>query len=160
MKFLVSSSTAIIGLAICSLSGCSQTDVNTAPAEVKAAAGKVVKKTPGFEYISMEGFSYEMAGFLGLQEGESFAVSEGKINAVFKAYDGHTEPQSIDMDATIVEAGWKQVLVTQNGLMDGTVTGQQLLAVFNEDNNLVSYGMRIKCHTANGSTDWQTAICE
>jgi len=64
------------------------------------------------------------------------------------------------MESDVVEAGWKQVLVTQDGLMDGTVTGQQLLAVFDDEKNLISYGIRIKCHTETGSTDWQIAICE
>ena len=160
MKNYISSSIVILGLAMCGLSACSQAEVKTSPAEVKAAADTIVKKTPGFEYVSMEGFSYDMAQFVGLQEGEDFAVSEGKINAVFKAYDGHAEPLDISMDSTIVEADWKQVLVTQNGLMDETVTGQQLLAIFDEEKKLVSYGMRIKCHTANGSTGWQIDICE
>jgi len=145
MNFFISSSTAILSLAIVSLSGCSEANVKTAS---------------GFDYVSMEGFSHDMAKFVGLEEGESFAVSERKINAVFKAYEGHAEPQDINMDAAIVEAGWKQVLVTQDGLMDGTVTGQQLLAVFDDEKNLISYGMRIKCHTETGATDWQISICE
>jgi len=155
MKFLKSSSTAILGLAILSLTSCSQADTKTVPTAVETVtADKTIKN------VSMEGFSYDMAKFVGLKEGENFAVSEGKINAVFKAYDGHAEPSDIRMESDIVEAGWKQVVVTQDGLMDGTVTGQQLLAVFDEEKKLVSYGMRIKCHTETGSTDWQIAICE
>jgi len=157
MKILHSSRSAVIlGLTACSLAACSQADVKNAPASVKAET----KKVSGFEYVSMEGFSHELASFVGLKEGESFVTSEGKINAVFKAYDGHAEPEAINMDSQIVEASWKQVLVTQDGLMDGTVTGQQLLAVFDDEKNLVSYGMRIKCHTESGSTDWQTNLCE
>jgi len=160
MNFFISSSTAILSLAIVSLSGCSEANVKTASTEIKTAAENTDKKASGFDYVSMEGFSHDMAKFVGLEEGESFAVSERKINAVFKAYEGHAEPQDINMDAAIVEAGWKQVLVTQDGLMDGTVTGQQLLAVFDDEKNLISYGMRIKCHTETGSTDWQISICE
>jgi len=150
MKLTTLHAAAILGLTIYGLSGCSQADVESDEAE----------KAPGFEYVAMEGFSHEMAKFVGLEEGEDFAVSEGKINAVFKAYEGHAKPQDIKMDAAIVEAGWKQVLVTQDGLMDGTVTGQQLLAVFDDEKKLISYGMRIKCHTETGSTDWQITICE
>lgn len=62
-------------------------------------------ETAGFEYISMEGFSHELGKFVGLKEGETFAESETKINAVFKAYDGHATPQDIRMDSSIVEAG-------------------------------------------------------
>ena len=55
MKNYISSSIVILGLAMCGLSACSQAEVKTSPAEVKAAADTIVKKTPGFEYVSMEG---------------------------------------------------------------------------------------------------------
>jgi len=161
MKIFISNTAIILGLAIAGLTGCSKTEVKTAnthKADVNTATA--INETSGFEYISMEGFSHELGKFVGLKEGETFAESETKINAVFKAYDGHVTPQDIRMNSSIVEAGWKQVLVTQDGLMDGTVTGQQLLAVFDENKNLVSYGMRIKCHSENGAENWQKTICE
>jgi len=61
MKFLISSSTAILGLAIISLMSCSQADTNTAPTVVETVTNKPVKKASGFDYVSMEGFSYDMA---------------------------------------------------------------------------------------------------
>ena len=152
MRVAISSSAVILGLAIAGLTGCSKADVKT-------AAHETVSNTSGFEYISMEGFSHELAQFVGLTEGETFAASEVKINAVFKAYEGHAAPQDIRMESEIVEAGWKQVLVTQDGLMDGTVTGQQLLAIFDQDKNLVSYGMRIRCHAEDGTSNWQKTGC-
>lgn len=159
MKVLQSSSIVILGLVISGLTACSKADVDVKSA-VETVAEKAAQTSPGFDYIAMEGFSHDLAQFVGLTEGESFAQSEAKINYVFKAYDGHEEPIDIRMDSTVVDAGWKQVLVTQDGLMDGTVTGQQLLAIFDEDKKLISFGMRIKCHAENGSSDWQKHICE
>lgn len=163
MKHLSLKSIAILGLSGLALTACSQASTDTAPVTAKTETAKKVvekiQKNAGFEYVAMEGFSHDMGKWVGLKEGESFAAAEAKINAAFKAYDGHAEPKNISMDAQIVEADWKQVLVTQDGLMDGTVTGQQLLAVFDEEKKLVSYGMRIKCHTAQGDTDWQATIC-
>ena len=162
MKYLSLSSKILMGLTVLALAACTQASHETAEkvdSAVKTAKVETVQKNAGFEYVAMEGFSYDMGKWVGLVEGESFAESEAKINAAFKAYDGHAEPKDISMDAQIVEADWKQVLVTQDGLMDGTVTGQQLLAVFDEEKKLVSYGMRIKCHTAQGDADWQNTVC-
>jgi len=162
MKVLSRCSKVVLGLSLFGLAACSQASNDTAPVQAKAEAAKAVEKVQknaGYEYVAMEGFNYDMGKWVGLVEGESFEASEAKINAAFKAYDGHTKPKDISMDAQIVEADWKQVLVTQDGLMDGTVTGQQLLAVFDEEKKLVSYGMRIKCHTAQGDTDWQNTVC-
>ena len=164
MKILSRKTVAVFGISILALAGCSQashdTSSSTASSEAKTEITKVETKDAGFEYVAMEGFNYDMGKWVGLVEGESFAESEVKINAAFKAYDGHAEPKDISMDAQIVEADWKQVVVTQDGLMDGTVTGQQLLAVFDEEKKLVSYGMRIKCHTEQGDTDWQASVCK
>lgn len=124
-------------------------------------ATKTAQKDTEFKYISMEGFNPAFGKFVGLEIGETFAQSEPKINAVFKAYQGHEEPVDIRMNSTIVEAGWKQVLVTQDGLMDRTVAGQQLLAIYDENEELVTYGMRIKCHTTGGGvSEWRSTICE
>ena len=168
MKTISHTSLTILALSAFGLAACSQASTDSAVSKSKTEVAKTVEKvTPkkaqknaGFEYVAMEGFSHDLGKWVGLKEGESFAASEAKINAAFKAYDGHAEPKNISMDAQIVEADWKQVLVTQEGLMDGTVTGQQLLAVFDEEKKLVSYGMRIKCHTAQGDTGWQTAVCD
>ena len=165
MNYLSHCSISILGLSIFALTACSQAGDDAAvKAESKVEAAKSVvetaQKDSGYEYVAMEGFSYDMGKWVGLVEGESFAEAEVKINAAFKAYDGHAKPTDISMDAQIVEADWKQVVVTQDGLMDGTVTGQQLLAVFDEEKKLVSYGMRIKCHTEQGDTDWQNTVCE
>ena len=136
-----------------SLTACSQATVKNSAAEAKT------EETKAYNYVSMENFSYDMAQFVGLKENDSFEEAEVKIKAVFKAYDGHTEPTDIRMDSAVVEAGWRQVLVTQNGLMDGTVEGQQLLAVFDDENKLISYGMRIKCYNEAGNSDWQATGC-
>jgi len=168
MKNSPRKSITVLGLAIFGLVACSQAShdntLSQAKTKVTETAEKVATQKPqksvGFEYVAMEGFSHDMGKWVGLKEGDSFAEAEVKINAAFKAYDGHAEPKNIGMDAQIVEADWKQVLVTQDGIMDGTVTGQQLLAVFDEEKKLVSYGMRIKCHTAQGDTNWQAAACE
>jgi len=150
-------------------SGCTNSDVKTPSSKSEvtqnnttstSTAVKTEKEASAIEYVAMDGFSYDLGKFVGLTEGETFAESEAKINAVFKTYEGHAQPQNIDMDASIVEAGWKQVLVTQDGLMDGTVTGQQLLAVFDDEKKLISYGMRIKCHNDQGTSDWQIEVCE
>ena len=113
-----------------------------------------------FHYMPMDKFDHDLAKFIGLEPGESFNQAEDKIHAVFKAYDGHKTPLDISMGISTVEANWKQVLVTQDGLMDGTVTAQQLLAVFDEEDTLVSYGLRIKCYSKTGTSSWQTVLCE
>ncbi len=161
MKKFKSGPLAIVCMAALGLGvgACSQAERVSNAEDVKSETVKAAKEKIGYEYIAMEGFSYELGQFIGLTEGESFTESERKINAVFKAYDGQTDPVDIRMEDTIVEAGWKQVLVTQDGLMDGTVTGQQLLAVFDDEQKLVNYGMRIKCHTDSGSSKWQTEGC-
>ena len=107
----------------------------------------------------MEDFSQEMASFVGLVPGESFAESQARINNVFKAYEGHAEPVNISLVETAVEADWKQVLVTQEGLMDGTVEAQQLLAIFDSENTFVSAGMRVKCEVEDGAPNWQNTGC-
>ena len=132
---------------------CSQSHID------KGAESLTVNKGD-FNYVSMDAFNPDMAQFIGLGIGESFETARTKINTVFKAYDGHAVPQNIGMKSEIVEAGWKQVLVTQDGVMDGTVTGQQLLAIFDEDQKLITYGMRIKCYSDKGDTDWQKTVCE
>ena len=157
----------IVGLtSLCLLAACSQANIDTKVAEkatetVTKAVTKTAEaaKTEGFHYMLMDKFNQDMASFVGLVPGESFAASEAKINAVFKAYDGHAEPVDIGMAKSTVEAGWKQVLVTQDGVMDGTLAGQQLLAIFDDEGNFVSAGMRIKCHTESGTTAWQNTGC-
>ena len=142
---------------LCGLTACAPSEVRSTASE---SATNVSAEATDYDYVMMKNFNHEMAVFVGLTPGESFAESEIKINKVFKAYEGHAEPQNISMDASIVEAGWKQVVVTQDGLMDGTVTGQQLLAVFDENQKLVDYGMRIKCHSGSGTANWQNTVCE
>ena len=165
MKNYTSSTAIFLGLAV-ALGACSKADVaapsvkEVVQSEATSVAVAANKESNSYDYVSMEGFSHKMAKFVGLTEGEAFAESEAKINAVFKAYDGQTQPVEISMDSQIVEAGWKQVVVTQNGLMDGTVAGQQLLAIFDDEKKLVAYGMRIKCDTPNGSEKWQKHGCE
>ena len=107
----------------------------------------------------MEDFSQEMASFVGLVPGESFAESQAKINNVFKSYEGHAEPVNISLVETAVEANWKQVLVTQEGLMDGPVAAQQFLALFDSENTFVSAGMRVKCEVENEAPNWQNTGC-
>lgn len=153
----------LMSLAASVLMACAPAQKNEASVNEASVADNIVdtaQAEQAFEYISMDAFSHDLAKFVGLVEGESFAQAEVKINAVFKAYDGHAKPRDIRMDAVKVEAGWKQVLVTQDGLLDGTVTAQQLLAIFDDEQKLVSYGMRIKCNAQSGSTDWQTDLCE
>lgn len=142
-------SMALIGALLVACSNGSDTQTQT----------KTQAKTQ-HQYMLMDKFDHDLAKFVGLNIGESLEQSEDKIHAVFKAYDGHATPLDINMDALTVDADWKQVLATQEGLMDGTVTGQQLLAIFDESDNLISYGMRIKCHSETGTSDWQTALCE
>ena len=142
------------------LTACSQADTST----VRSAAESVQKsvqssQNDSFDYILMEDFSQEMASFVGLVPGESFAESHAKINNVFKAYEGHAEPVNISLVETAVEADWKQVLVTQEGLMDGTVAAQQLLAIFDSENTFVSAGMRVKCELEDGAPNWQNTGC-
>ena len=142
------------------LTACSQADTST----VKSAAESIQKsvqssQNDSFDYILMEDFSQEMASFVGLVPGESFAESQAKINNVFKAYEGHAEPVNISLVETAVEADWKQVLVTQEGLMDGTVAAQQLLAIFDNENTFVSAGMRVKCGSEDGAPNWQNTGC-
>lgn len=151
----------IAGLtSLCLLTACSQADKST----VKSTAESVQKsvqssQNDSFDYILMEDFSQEMASFVGLVPGESFAESQAKINNVFKAYEGHAEPVNISLVETAVEADWKQVLVTQEGLMDGTVAAQQLLAIFDSENTFVSAGMRVKCELEDGAPHWQNTGC-
>ena len=151
----------IAGLtSLCLLTACSQADTST----VRSAAESVQKsvqssQNDSFDYILMEDFSQEMASFVGLVPGESFAESHAKINNVFKAYEGHAEPVNISLVETAVEADWKQVLVTQEGLMDGTVAAQQLLAIFDSENTFVSAGMRVKCELEDGAPNWQNTGC-
>ena len=151
----------IAGLtSLCLLTACSQADTST----VKSAAESIQKsvqssQNDSFDYILMEDFSQEMASFVGLVPGESFAESQAKINNVFKAYEGHAEPVNISLVETAVEADWKQVLVTQEGLMDGTVAAQQLLAIFDSENTFVSAGMRVKCEVEDGAPNWQNTGC-
>ena len=151
----------IAGLtSLCLLTACSQADTST----VKSTAESVQKsvqssQNDSFDYILMEDFSQEMASFVGLVPGESFAESQAKINNVFKAYEGHAEPVNISLVETAVEADWKQVLVTQEGLMDGTVAAQQLLAIFDSENTFVSAGMRVKCELEDGAPHWQNTGC-
>ena len=151
----------IAGLtSLCLLTACSQADTST----VRSAAESVQKsvqssQNDSFDYILMEDFSQEMASFVGLVPGESFAESQAKINNVFKAYEGHAEPVNISLVETAVEADWKQVLVTQEGLMDGTVAAQQLLAIFDSENTFVSAGMRVKCELEDGAPHWQNTGC-
>jgi len=159
MKNFILFSSALFGLTISGLSGCAHSGYSTSKSNIKSTSAKAVKEASAFQYISMDGFSYDLAKFVGLKEGESFAESEVKIRAVFMAYDGQTEPTTIAMDKEIVEADWKQILVTQDGVMDGTVDSQQLLAVFDDDGKLITYGMRIKCHRQSGEPSWQTTGC-
>jgi len=151
MKFLTLSLCALFVVTACSQH-----------ADVESALTDSVAKTSNgkaYDYMIMSKFNENMARFVGLVPGDSMAQAESKINAVFKAYDGHAEPLHIGMDKSVVEADWKQVLVTQNGLMDGTVTGQQLLAIFNAEDELVTYGMRIKCFNDGAESDWQNSVC-
>ena len=155
MKLFVAGLTSL-----CLLTACSQADTST----VKSAAESVQKsvqssQNDSFDYILMEDFSQEMASLVGLVPGESFAESQAKINNVFKAYEGHAEPVNISLVETAVEADWKQVLVTQEGLMDGTVAAQQLLAIFDSENTFVSAGMRVKCELEDGAPNWQNTGC-
>ncbi|MDB2438345.1 hypothetical protein N9W89_06485 [Hellea sp.] len=162
----------LASIAVLSLTACSQN--TTAPA-ADTATKKVAEKIPEtaqetvqiatqgnseFEYMFMDKFEPKFSEFVGLVPGESFDDSKPKIDAVFTAYDGHAEPLAIRMEQDVVEAGWTQVLVTQDGLMDGTVAGQQLLAIYDENGELVSHGMRIKCHKDDSVSEWQNTACE
>ena len=138
---------------VLALGACSQSHIDK-------GAESLTVNTGAFNYVSMDAFSPDMARFIGLEIGESFETAETKINGVFKAYDGHAAPLNIGMESEIVEAGWKQVLVTQNGVIDEAITAQQLLAIFDEDQKLITYGIRIKCYSDAGGTDWQKTICD
>ncbi|MEP1231226.1 MAG: hypothetical protein ABJG88_11160 [Litorimonas sp.] len=160
MKHSILSLSILSVLAACSPSHTHEEAETHSIKEAHSTKKAPVVKTDSAAYISISQFNPKMASFIGLEIGESFASADPKIQAVFKAYDGHAEPLNIDVKSDIVEAGWKQVLVTQDGLMDGTVTGQQLLAIFDEDQKLITYGIRIKCHSDSGDTDWQKTVCE
>jgi len=142
------------------MAGCAQTNVDSVVSESLGKSMSVVDKGTDYEYMPMAKFDAGLASFVGLVPGESFAQAEVKIANVFKAYDGHAEPLNIGMEKSTVEADWKQILVTQDGLLDETVTGQQLLAIFDTEGKLVSYGMRIKCYSSSGQSEWQTTVCE
>ena len=146
---------ARVTLTCLALSACSQGS--------NAPRSETVAKTPQsqttYNYVLMDEFNHNMGTFVGLIEGESFETSKPKIEAVFTAYDGHAAPADISMDKDVVEAGWTQVLTTQEGLLDDTVAGQQLLAIYDDEGKLVTYGMRIKCHVNGSVSDWQNTVC-
>lgn len=152
---------AIAATPLLLLAACSQASAPESTAEIVKETVKVSATTgPEYDYMLLEKFDTDMGAFVGLVAGESFAESEPKIDAVFTAYEGHAAPFKISKKKDVVEAGWTQVLVTQDGLMDGTIAGQQLLAIYDENDGLVTYGMRIKCHTDDGVSDWQNTVCE
>ena len=133
------------------LTACSRANVGS-PTSDSAKSGN-------FEYTPMDGFSQDMASFIGLTVNESFSTSEAKINAVFKAYDGQAAPRGIAMKSENVEGGWNQVLVTQDGVTDNVLAGQQLLAIFDDEQKLVTYGVRIKCRGESAAPAWQNTPC-
>jgi len=147
------------GLTACSNASKPDTSATTVKTENATAQTKTAQADQ-YQYIKMDKFNRNLATFIGFRLGENIAQSTLKINAVFKAYDGHADPLDISTQTSVVEAGWKQVLVTQDGLMDGTVTGQQLLAIFDDSDKLISYGMRIKCHSETADAMWQSEVCD
>ena len=151
--YYAASALTLTTLTLATVVGCA-TSVTTAPGSIVTAQDQ-----PEYTYMLIEEFDTDMGEFIGLVEGESFNESVPKINAVFTAYDGHAEPQDITMLRDVVEGGWTQVLVTQDGVMDDTIAGHQLLAIYDENGELVTYGMRLKCHTDSGKSEWQKTAC-
>ena len=147
----------MLALTACSQGSAPASDTPTKTAEATSQATD--KTVPEYDFMLMEKFDANMGEFIGLVEGESFDQSKPKIDAVFRSYEGHEAPVDIQIKKSIVEAGWTEVIVTQDGLMDGTVAGQQLLAIYDDDDQLVTYGVRIKCHTKSGTSDWQNTVC-
>ena len=135
--------TSLFALGACSQAAAPTVDkvANTKQDNVKTVSSGASE----YGFIDIKDFDRQMGDFVGLTEGESYTQSKPKIGAVFTAYDGHAEPRDIRTENNVVEAGWTQVLVTQDGLMDGTVTAQQLLVIYDQNDQLVTYGMRIKC---------------
>jgi hypothetical protein len=117
--------------------------------------------------IDYHSYSTDMAKFVGLEVGESHTSAVAKISAYF-APETLGEGKKQESSVSIYDRdGGSILLAVSDGLMDDSVKGESLYAVFAKEDlgedgvtqTLVTYGLKVKCWRGENKDNWQTDLC-
>jgi len=119
--------------------------------------------------IDFASFSRSLAKVVELELGDSMSTTTPKIESFFSPQGGSVEDAG-DSTRTKTETefstfgaeGGKVTLVERVNIKDDSVKAEQFYAIFKAKDEgfiLADYGMKIKCHRGDNTTQWQTALC-
>jgi hypothetical protein len=117
-------------------------------------------KSLRLEDIDFSTYSQELARFTGLTEGQSRIEAIDNVRLYFAPEEGaniiNTSQSSFDRDDGSV------LIFGAAGLPDDSVKAQEIYLILTgpkPDQKLAAYGMRVKCHRGENSTNWQNTLC-
>ena len=116
------------------------------------------------EDVDFSTYSTELAEVVGLKIGETRLASTDKIRLYFSPEPG---TRFITSSSNTFERDDGAVfLFARTGIPDDSVKAQEVYAIFSGSGGadkfkqtLAAYGMRIKCHRGENTTEWQTELC-
>ncbi len=116
-------------------------------------------KPQTLEDIDFSSYSSDLAKFTGLERGEARIDAVDKVRLYFAPQGAEivkTSTKTFDRDDGSV------MIFSVSGLKDDSVKAQEIFLILEGqgyDQTLAEYGMRIKCHRGNNTTNWQTELC-
>ncbi|MEE9348365.1 MAG: hypothetical protein V3U82_09220 [Robiginitomaculum sp.] len=113
--------------------------------------------------IDYDSYSMDMAKFVGLEIGESHTSAVAKISTYFTP-EALGEGKQQESSVSIYDRdGGSILLAISDGLMDDSVKGESLYAIFSKDEDgaqtLVTYGLKAKCWRGENKDNWQIDLC-
>ncbi|MGJ8563601.1 MAG: hypothetical protein ACSHXY_08610 [Alphaproteobacteria bacterium] len=169
----------LLFLGIMCLSACSpssETDAPTPPAPLESDLSVLADPEPPeikrISDIDFPSYSKDLARFVKLEAGESFASAKAKMEIYFIpgkgipgekiAQDRRRGPSEVSF-MTFEGDGGKVILAERNEMADDSVKAEQMYALtktmVDGSDVLLDYGMKIKCWRGESPDEWGTNLC-
>ena len=136
--------------------------INSVPASTPAPASATPTppKSLTLEDIDFNAYSKGLAKFTGLKEGQSRGEAVDNVRLYFAPENGSamisTSQSKFERDDGAV------LLFSASGLPDDSVKAEEIYLIVSGEagsQTLAAYGLRIKCHRGENTTEWQTDLC-
>ena len=137
--------------------------VPAAPATTAPKAPAAPKAPESISDLSLDEFSQDLAGFVGIKAGDEMEMVKDQIRLYMAGEGDGSNAQAASFQTHYRTDGRTLFVATQNDLRDDSVSAQQVMVVFipkTMSKSIVEgYGLRVKCQRGDNTDQWQVTSC-
>lgn len=177
MRFLAS--IGLTGLGVLGLSACSSAEDRESPTppsppetDISVLAAPAEPEIKRISDIDFSSYNKDLAKFVQLKQGESFAEAKAKMETYFVpgkgipgekiAQDRRRGPSEVSF-MTFEGDGGKVILAERSEMADDAVRAEQMYALTKTmadgSDVLLDFGMKVKCWRGENPDQWGTQLC-